>query len=95
MVSVPVCPPVLVGVKVTLTVQEVPTASELPHEVAVKGRVATTLLMVTGVLPVFVTVTGLGKLGVPTVCLPKLRLVGETLMVPADEEAPVPVSGIV
>ena len=95
MVSVPVCVPLFVGVNVTFTVQEVPTASELPHAVAANGPVARTLLMVTGELPVFVTVTGLGWLVVPTFCFPKVRLVGETLTVPADEDPPVPVSGIV
>jgi hypothetical protein len=92
MLSVPFCGPLLVGVNVTLMVHDDPTAM-LAHVVAANGPVVATLLMVTVVLPAFVTVTVLGALVVPTFCLPKFRLVGDTLTdAVVEAETPVPVN---
>lgn len=85
----PVRVPVVVGVKVTLTVQLAPAASVLEQLfVCVKSPVAAPIVSVVDKVPVFFTVTGLLALVVPTACEAKVRLDGVvvTVMVP-----PVPV----
>ena len=77
-------PPFAAGVNVTLMVQFAPVATE-PPQLLVWAKspllmpVMAMLVMVSGPLPVFVSVTGFGGLVVETVCLPKFRLVVESV----------------
>ena len=97
MVSVPVCVPELVGAEATLIAQLAPTAKELPQLfVSANCPEVTAPPMLTAVLPVLVTVTVCGPLVFPTLTLPKLRLVGDTLtVVDPEDETPEPVREIV
>ena len=96
MVSVPVCVPELVGLKVTLIAQLAPTAKEPPQlSVSANCPEAAAPPMLTAPLPVLVTVTICEALTWPILTLPKLRLVGDTLTVVDPEgETPEPVNGI-
>src|SRR5215472_8964782 len=78
MVTDPVRVPVVVGVNVTLMVQ-VACDHRLDGQllVSAKSPLAAILLIVSGSLPVFVTVTVWGELVVPTCWLPKDRFVGD------------------
>jgi hypothetical protein len=86
--------PVVDGLNVRLTVQLAATARELPQVVAVSGKSAVSvpvtaiLLMVSAVVPTFVSVTFLTALVKPTAHVPKASGVGESLAV-----VPVPLSG--
>ena len=86
-VSVPLARPVLVGANVTLMVQLAPAPvvarEHVPGEAA-NGAAAATAIA-TEALPELVTVTVWAALVVPIVCLPKFRLVGDTL---TDAEPP-------
>ena len=84
-VSVPLARPVLVGVNVTLMSQWAPAVARehVPGEAA-NGAAAATAIA-TEALPELVTVTVWAALVVPIVCLPKFRLVGDTL---TDAEPP-------
>lgn len=98
MLKLPVCVPEEFGAKATLMVQLVPDVARevqvLP--VTTNGPVIDGLAKVTVAPPVSVTVTVFELLVLPTLTLPKLRLVGETLTVaePEVDEAPVPERGI-
>jgi len=97
MVSVPLCVPELVGAKRTLIAQLAPPVKELPPQLSVSANcpVVATPPMLTAVLPVLVTVTACGPLVFPTLTLPKLRLVGDTLtVVDPEDETPEPVREI-
>lgn len=78
-----------VGVKVTVIVQEAPTAIAPAVQLLVceKSPVAVTLLIVSGAVPVFVTVIGDAVLVLPTSTPAKLRLRGESV---AAGATPVP-----
>jgi hypothetical protein len=68
------------GAKDTLTAQLLPGAigdAETQFWVDVNGPVTATLLTCKGAVPVLVTVTVLGLLGVPAGCEPNIRLDGE------------------
>jgi len=98
MVSVPVCVPELVGAEATLIAQLAPTAKEPPQLlVSTNCPETVTLLKVTLAVPVLRTVTVCEPLVCPTLTLPKLRLVGDTLTVvdPPEGETPDPVKLIV
>jgi len=97
MVKVPFCVPELVGTKLTLIAQPAPTAKELPQLlVSANCPEVATPPMLTDALPVFVTVTVCALLVWPTLTLPKVRLVGDTLtVVNPEDETPDPVKGIV
>ena len=89
MVSVPVRVPAAVGVKVTVTLQLLPAATEEVHVVvSAKSPVTVTPLFVTAVVPVLVTVTDMPALVVPVACCGNWRLLGETV---TDAPAVVPV----
>jgi len=95
MVSVPILNPVTVGVKVTLTVQLLPEASELPQLlVCVKYAVVAMLVMdrLAPPLPMLVNVTVLAALGTPTAWLAKVRLLAERI---AAAVAVTPASGTI
>ncbi len=78
MVMAPVRVPVAVGVKVTLMVHLAPAATEMPQSlVCAKSPPATMLEIVSGALPVLVSLTGFAVLVVPTACFAKVRLVFE------------------
>ena len=97
-VSVPFCVPELVGAKATLIVQLAPPVKELPPQLSVSANCPeiATPPMLTLALPVLVTVTICEALTWPTLTLPKLRLVGDTLtVVDPEDETPDPVNGIV
>jgi hypothetical protein len=80
MVSVPLSELAVVGVKVTLMLQLLPAASELPQALlAAKLPVAATELIVKAALPELVSVTVWALLVVFTVWLAKLRLLAERL----------------
>jgi hypothetical protein len=89
--------PVVDGLNVTDTEQDAPAASVLP-QVVVRVKSAgfapeTAMLeIVNAAAPEFVRVTDFDELAVPTVCEPKLRLVGERPALGAGA-APVPLSG--
>jgi hypothetical protein len=72
------------GLKVTLIVQELPAATELPQLLLSAKLEAfvpeiVTLVMLNAAFPVFFSVTVFAALVVPTVCVPKARLVAERL----------------
>ena len=77
--------------------QPAPTAKELPQLlVSANCPEVDTPPMLTDALPVFVTVTVCALLVWPTLTLPKVRLVGDTLtVVNPEDETPDPVKGIV
>ena len=84
-VRVPVREPEAVGLKVTLTVQLAPAAMRvLQLSVSIKSPLTATPLIFRVIFPVFVSVIVLAELVVPTVCLPKERLVGERLTAAAS-----------
>jgi len=88
-VSVPVSVPVAVGEKVTLIVQEPPTATLAPQLLVwPKLAVVAMPVMASAALPVLLSVTGCDVLVVPTLWLLNVRLAGET---PATGAVPVPV----
>jgi hypothetical protein len=90
MVSVPVRVPKTVGENITVTVQLFPAAINDVHVVvSAKSPEIDTPLLVTDVVPVFLTVTAIPPLVVPVACCENVRLVGETVTVPP---ATVPVS---
>ena len=66
MVRVPVTEPVAVGVNVTLMVQEAPAATEPAQPVAAKGAAVEAAETVSATLPLFVMVTVLAALVVPS-----------------------------
>ncbi len=81
MVTLPVRVPFAVGVNVTLITQLDPAATlSFPLQVVPLARaklpLIVTLVKLSGVFPVFVSVTVLAALVVPTFCVEKLRLVG-------------------
>src|SRR5262249_2858601 len=70
--------PSAVGVKVTLMVQLAPAFTELPQLLfSAKSPLVAMLVMVRVALPLLVRVTVWGLLVVPTLWLPKARLVGD------------------
>ena len=80
-VTTPVRMPLLVGVKVTAIVQLLPTAIGVEVEQVVlvpraKSPLAANAVIVSGLLPVFVSVANCSAAVVPTTVLPKLRLDG-------------------
>src|SRR5689334_18359024 len=76
MLSVPVRAPATVGANVTEMLQLAPAATGAPHVfVALKSPVLEMLLMVSGAVPEFVTVTTCAALTVPTGWPPKAILV--------------------
>ena len=88
----PVCAPVVVGLKVTLTVQVALAARELPHAfVSAKGAAVEMLSPAIAVLEEFFTVTVDAALAVPSPTEPKLWDAGEIV----TGAAPVPVSVMV
>ena len=94
---VPSLEPELIGVNVTLIVQLVPSASELPQLLVCEkspGFVPPTamLVMVKVALPVLLSVTTFAELLVPSTWLGNTRLTGESDTAGA---MPVPVSGTV
>jgi len=94
MLIVPVKRPGIVGVKVTLMVQLAPAARLLPQLLVWKKfKLATMLVMVNAALPLFVSVTGSGRLVVPTVWLPVSERLGGIRV--TTGAAPVPVRVIV
>ena len=95
--SVPLRLPAVEGVMVTLIAQVAPAATALPQLlVSANCPEAATPPMLTLALPVLVTVTICDALTWPTLTLPKLRLVGDTLtVVDPEDETPDPVRGIV
>jgi len=89
----PVRVPVVVGVKVTLTVQLNPAPSEVPQVfVCAKSPVAAPMESVVDNVLVFFTVTGWLGLVVPTVCEVNVRLDGVVVTVTAGAPVPVPES---
>lgn len=87
MVSVPLSGPGPVGVYVTLMVHVAPFAKAPQDLEAANGAAAVAPLMVTIALPVFFTATD-RVLVLPTVTLPKFKLVGDTLTVADDDDEP-------
>jgi len=91
--------PVAVGLNLTLIVQPLPALSELP-QVVVLGKspllapVIAILVILSGALPVFLSVTLFDPLVVPTLRAEKVKLVGERLTAGAVGPAPVPVKPI-
>jgi hypothetical protein len=76
--------PVVVGLKDTLIVQLPPAASDAPHVVLFKycpGFVPVSVMLVIGTATelVFCTVTGCAALLLPTVWLPNVKDVGDTV----------------
>src|SRR2546425_2794723 len=94
MLIVPVKRPGIVGAKVTLMVQLAPAARLLPQLLVWKKfKLATMPAMVRVALPLFISVTAIGRLLVPTVWLPvTVRLGGTSVTTGAT---PVPVRVIV
>jgi hypothetical protein len=90
MVSTPEAAPFVVGENTTLTVQLVPAASVAPHVVleTANGPLVVMPPNVRSLLRRLVIVTVLALLVVPTVTVPKLRLLDETV----TGAVPVPVS---
>jgi hypothetical protein len=89
--------PVTAGVNVTLMVW-LPAGAMVPGPPAAANSplgLTDTLLITNGAVPVFVSVTLWAAPVVPTVWLPKLRLVGLTLIADEGGGAPVPLSGTV
>jgi len=85
--------PVAVGLNVTLKVQLAPAAKEAPQVCVCKKfpalvPVIAIELIVSAAVPTLVRVTVLAALVVPTVTVPKLKLVGDSLAV-----VPTPLSG--
>src|SRR5437879_590249 len=94
-VTIPVRRPGIVGVKMTLIVQLAPAARLLPQLLVEKFKLAAmpSIGRIRVALPLFVSVTGIGRLLVPTVWLPvNVRLGGASVTTGA---APVPVRVIV
>jgi hypothetical protein len=78
MLIVPFLVPPAVGVKVTLMVQEPPTATGLTQLwFWAKSPLGVMLRMVSAPAPLLVSVTVFGALGTPTPRLPKVKLVGD------------------
>jgi hypothetical protein len=83
-VSVPVLAPVVVGVKVTLMSQLAPAPTEVPHVfVWAKSPLGVMLVMAKAEDPLLVSVTVCAVLVVLTLWVPKVRLVGKTV-IPED-----------
>jgi len=77
-VSVPVRVPLAVGVKVTLSVHVEPAATPgVQLSVSAKSPLIDTPVICKGAVPLLESVTVCGELVVPTVWLPKVKLVGE------------------
>lgn len=94
MVSVPVRVPVAAGVKVTLIVQLAAAATLAPQLLVwAKSPLVATEETVRGPVPMLVSVTGWGALGVPTPWPLKVRLVTDRLTLVA--EVPVPFSEMI
>ena len=91
----PVLWPVTVGLNVTLMVQPSPAFSKLGRDpqvfVSSKSPVMAILLMVMVTSLLLNTCTICGWLVSPMVITGKLRLVGETVRSPVEEETPFPV----
>jgi len=90
-------PPVLVGLKLTENLHELPGGNGPPQgEILLvtseKVPSATTLEMLTDVLPPLVTVTVLFALVLPTAIFPKFMDEGEKLSGPVEPPVPVPAS---
>jgi hypothetical protein len=88
-VMVPVRDTAAVGVKIALIVQLEPGASVLSLQVPLPPQLKSTpdiglLVIVNGAFPVLVRVVSRTGLVAPTVTLPKLRLVGLSVRMPAD-----------
>ena len=83
MVSVALRAPAAVGLKVTLKVQLAPAASVAGNAPQVfvwaKSPLVAMALIVSGALPLLVSVTVCAALVVPTFWLPKLRLAGDSV----------------
>ena len=76
--SWPVLVPTAVGVNVILTVHECPGNSVEPQLLLwAKSPVVVMLKIVNAVLKRLVTVTALGPLATPTICVPRFKLLGE------------------
>jgi hypothetical protein len=85
-VRVPLFAPGEVGAKATSSVQLAPGDTEpTQFVVVVNCELAATLLTLSGAFPVLLSVTGCVALVVPTVWLPKFRVVGETEAVGVPE----------
>src|SRR3989454_2839205 len=94
MLIVPVKRPGIVGVKVTLMVQLAPAARLLPQLLVWKKfKLATMPAMVRVALPLFISVTAIGRLLVPTVWLPVSERLGGIRV--TTGAAPVPARVIV
>ena len=83
-VNVPVRVPPAAGLKLTLTVQLPPIATELPHVFVCEKSLASvpliaTLLTVSAAVPVLLSVTFWTALVVFRICAPNVRLDGATL----------------
>jgi hypothetical protein len=79
MVNVPVRVPLAVGVKVTLNVHVDPAATPFPQlSPSAKSPLAEMLVICKGAVPLLERVTVCGALTLPTLWLPKVRLVGES-----------------
>jgi hypothetical protein len=79
MVTVPVAAPTTVGVNITAIMQVFPAATELAQVLlCVKLPLAPMLVIDNFAVPVFVSVTFLTALVVPTTSLPKLKVVAES-----------------
>jgi len=77
-VTVPFTLPVTLGARVTLIVQLAPAASVVPQLlVPAKFALAAILVMVSGAVPVLVSVMSRGSLAEPSTSLPKVRLLAE------------------
>jgi len=84
-VSAPVTAPRLLGLNVTLTVQLVPAASELPQLLVwLKSPLATIEPMESGPEPELVSFTDLDALAVPAASFPKARVFVLKVAVPPD-----------
>jgi len=90
-VTAPLTVPAVDGSKSTIMLQFAPAARDEPHELLCSKLALTAmLLMLRATFPVFVRVTVCEALVVPTVWLPKVRLVADRLSV-GVALAPVPV----
>jgi hypothetical protein len=84
--------PALLGLNVTVTVQDPLGTILLAVQVCVAGKsvVVVTELTVSGAVPEFLTVIVCGELVVLTVCDPKLKVDGVNAIAGADSAVPVP-----